>query len=500
MLHLLKLCPNLQSLELCSWDGTNADLDFWRRIATDVVPRLMELCVSFRALNNPNATTVSIPSIILAKCSNKMQKLTIPYTNKNPPWHQFPDMNDEDATEGGVDDGVRGQMNEGLADSEEPLLGMRFLEFTCYQHHSALYMLRSFLKRCSNLETLHVGILHDDWSEALRACAELRRIRADGSDVSTVRLLTNILRTGDLLNLDDIEIEYDDLDDNSVTDADTAALLSAGHKGWRNVELSTLDTLTAEALIQHCATLESLKVINTPGHRTSDHMRQILSSSPRLHTFITLDNNERTISRVGHISASSFIDLDIAANTIRPWACESTLTTFRAKILGIPRPDVTLTHYGLPRANVEGVQVLQEGHPGQGREFQDRVYERLSRFTRLEILGLGHDDRDFGAHFDFVEDVDGEWVLGDEDYQYDCLEMNLDSGLHKLGTLTGLKELNLFRMATRIEVEDVVWMAMNWPNLEVLYGLNTEADEWEADEWMEENCPHITMRSCTFHD
>ncbi|KAG0264220.1 hypothetical protein BGZ95_003641 [Linnemannia exigua] len=499
ILHLLKHCPHLQSLELINWDGTDADLAFWKAIAADVVPCLVELCVSFnnRALTNPNPTTVSIPSIILANCSNKMQKLTIPYTNKSPQWLQPLDTNGEDTVEDEVDDGEGGQVDRGLADREEPLLGMKVLEFNCYEHHSALFMSTSFLKRCTNLETLHVGTLNDDWSKALRACTKLRRIKASSSDVSTVRLLTDILSTGGLLNLNDIEITYDDLDDNGVTDADTAALLSAGHKGWRNVDLSTLDTLTSVALIQHCATLESLKVRNTPG-LTSDHIRQILSSSPRLHTFVTLDDGEYVVSRVGHISASSFIDLDSATNALRPWACEPTLKTFRAKILGIPRPDVTLTHYRLPRADIQGEQLLQEDHPGQGREIQGRVYERLSRFTRLEVLGLGHDDRDFGAEYDFVKDADGEYVLGDNDYQYDCLEMNLDSGLRRLGVLKELRELNVFRMATSIEVEDVEWMAMNWIKLEILDGLNTEANELDAETWLRENCPHINSNPCTF--
>ncbi|KAK3844338.1 MAG: hypothetical protein J3R72DRAFT_438590 [Linnemannia gamsii] len=508
MLHLLEHCPNLQSLDLIGWDANNADLDFWRVIATDVVPRLVELCVLFRALNNSNATTVSIPSIILAKCSNRMRKLTIPYTNKSPPRFRPLDMNGESAAGGGVYDGEGGQEDEGLADREEPLLGIKFLEFIFYQYYSPFLSTPiSFLKRCSNLETLHVGILNDDWSMALRVCTKLRRIKTDRSDVSTVRLLTNILRTGGLLNLDDIEINFDDIEvnnddlpDNGVTDSDTAALLSAGHKGWRNVNLSTLGKLTAEVLIQHCATLESLEVRGTPGV-TSDHMCHIVSSSPRLHTFITLADREVSYPEVAYFLPEDFIDLDPITNTLRPWACESTLRRFSAKIGGIPRPDVTLTHYGLPRSEDEdgfAVDVLQETYSGQSQELQTRIYERLSRFSRLELLALGHDDRDFENDGRYIFNADGDPGFGDEDFQYDCMAFSLESGLQALESLKGLKELNVFRMATVIDVEEIQWMTRTWPKLENLVGLNVEeVREKNASVWLKENYPKIKSKPCT---
>ncbi|KAG0375260.1 hypothetical protein BGX24_009343 [Mortierella sp. AD032] len=471
MLHLLKHCPNLQSLELNGWDANNADLDFWRVIATDVVPRLLELCVLFRALNNSNSTTVSIPSIILAKCSNRMRKLTIPYANKSPPRFRPLDMNGENAAGGGVYDGEGGQ--------------------------------------CSNLETLHVSILNDDWSKALRVCTELRRIKADRSDVSTVRLLTNILRTGGLLNLDDIEINFDDMEisnvniyDIGVIDSEIAALLSAGHKGWRNVNLSTLGKLTAEVLIRHCAILESLEVRDTPGV-TSDHMCHIVSSSPRLHTFITLADREVSYPEVAYFLPEDFIDLDPITNTLRTWACESTLQLFSAKIGSIPRPDITLTHYGLPRAEDENgfaVDVLQETYSGQSLELQTRIYERLSRFSRLESLALGHDDRDFDNDDRYISDVNGDLAFGDEDFQYDCMAFSLDSGLQALESLKDLKDLNVFRMATAIGVDEIQWMTRAWPKLESLVGLNVEeVIERNASVWLDENYPKIMSKPFTSH-
>ena len=102
--------------------------------------------------------------------------------------------------------------------------------------------------------------------------------------------------------------------------------------------------------------------------------------------------------------AENFIDRDPAAGAFKQWLCKSSLKVFLAKVLGIPRPDITLTHYCHSReellddeGNVIGVvDVLQETYPGQSRELQRQVYESFSRLTHLEVLGMGHDhDRDF---------------------------------------------------------------------------------------------------------
>lgn len=46
------------------------------------------------------------------------------------------------------------------------------------------------------------------------------------------------------------------------------------------------------------------------------------------------------------ISVHDFIDLEPSSDYINPWPCEWTLKVFRARICGIPRPDVTQTYYG----------------------------------------------------------------------------------------------------------------------------------------------------------
>ena len=508
LLHLLKYCPNLQTLHLLQWSGTGADLDFWRMFARDVVPSLVQFSVEFTYQDSNSEKpytgpmTVSIPSILIDKCSSKMNQLTISYTNEfldGSSQDQERDQDVEVAAAASIADVAMenaGEENEDLAGNEEILVGLRSLSIPVIKQNPDLSYFKSLLRRCPNLETLHVGTIDQGWFQELAECTKLRRLEIDNNTASSLRLLAEALRTG-LPNVNDLEIDYVDCyNDECVTDADVASVLASGRKGWKNVSLPILDTLSSEALVQHSATLESLQVRGTPGF-TSVQMCRILSTSPHLHTFITLTEGECVDPHVSHILAEDFIDFDPVTNTLRPWPCESTLKRFRAKILGIPRPDVTQTYYGQTRSELVEV-VLQETHPGQGRELQSHVYERLSRFTRLKVLGLGHDDRDFGNEDNFVEGPSDTWVLGDQMYQYECLDMSLDSGLQRLETLKDLEEVNVFRMATRVGVHEAKWMTKAWPRLESVEGLNVDENEEDAEYWLRENYPRILLNSCTF--
>ncbi|KAF9085784.1 hypothetical protein BGX29_001774 [Mortierella sp. GBA35] len=487
LLHLLKHCPNFESLELVDWDATDADLEFWRTIARDVAPNLVELGVSFNRRYDTGHTPSKklVSQFLLARCSAKMRRLRIPYGNTYcgaaPPSQVDEGENDE------------GQVL-GHAEREEPLANLKDMSISAIGASHDWSALLKFLKRCVCLESLTVDNIHPGWIWALRERDHLKKLVIGSTEPGAHQVLADILRAGYLPNLDDIEVQWTEEGDG------LANMLSACRKGWRSVTLSTLDALSADALVQHCPTLESLMFRMTPG-LTSAHMRKILSSSPNLHTFITLDDGEYVSPEVTYFLAEDFIDRDPATGAIKPWLCESSLKVFRAKVLGIPRPDVTLTHYGRPReelldedgAVIGVVDVLQEAYPGQSRELQRRVYERFSRFTHLEILGLGHDDRDFGAEYNYVENAEGECVLRDDHYQYECLDMSLGTGLSKLGGLRELRELNIMRMATSIGVEEVRWMAESWTKLEVLTGLDPEGRD--AYKWWEENRPQIKSYS-----
>jgi hypothetical protein len=112
-----------------------------------------------------------------------------------------------------------------------------------------------------------------------------------------------------------------------------------------------------------------------------------------------------------------------------------------------------------------------EDYPGHGREIQQRVYDRLARFTNLETLWLG-------GYRDYPETY--------------CLEMSLESGLDRISGLKRLKLLGVYFMRTRIGEAEVKWMVEQWPKLSVIYGLS-RLKNWEAVKWLQQHHPEILM-------
>ncbi|KAF9981313.1 hypothetical protein BGZ65_004087 [Modicella reniformis] len=98
----------------------------------------------------------------------------------------------------------------------------------------------------------------------------------------------------------------------------------------------------------------------------------------------------------------------------------------------------------------------------QGQEIQSLVYDRLARLTNLETLWLGHNPHVTYGWQRHREQMD----------QYDCPEMSLESGLHKLAELQSWKELNVFGLKKRIGPKEVQWMTEHYPKLRVIYGLD----------------------------
>jgi len=240
-----------------------------------------------------------------------------------------------------------------------------------------------------------------------------------------------------------------DLDDNDV-----AALLSSSHHGWKEIVLegspTTIKGPATEALMQQCSVLEKF-VADRCEHFSGHDTVRVLASSPNLHTSMTT-----------RVDANVFVDRYPHTGSLRAWACEASLTSLRVGITGVPRPD-------LPECRV------QELYPGQGREIQSQAYDRLARLTKLESLWLGQ--------------TVSSWRLA-------CLELSLESGLHKLSGLRSLKELGVMSLALKIGVEEVQWMAESWPELRTIHGmdLSNESPCKEAVEWLQRNRPEIRLR------
>lgn len=187
--------------------------------------------------------------------------------------------------------------------------------------------------------------------------------------------------------------------------------------------------------MKHCPTLETLVVKGCDGFMNNDIVR-ILSNSPKLSILFDNDNDSYWNDRIGRLHAEVFIDQDPTTGTLRPWACESTLKELIINITGIPRPDL------------QECTTVRELYPGQGREIQSQVYDRLARLTNLEKLWLG--GLGYGPY-----SLDYEYAYETQDSRYDCLEVSLESGLWKLAGLKALKELNVTRMKTRIRLGEI---------------------------------------------
>ncbi|KAF8926592.1 hypothetical protein BGZ58_011062, partial [Dissophora ornata] len=136
------------------------------------------------------------------------------------------------------------------------------------------------------------------------------------------------------------------------------------------------------------------------------------------------------------LKAKDFVDMRHDSGILTPWA---SLKVLKTKITCIPRPDVT---------------------------------ELLDGRQRI------------------VADYDNYH----EDYQYECLEMTLESGLAQLKRLKNLGVLDVQMMAQRIGLKEVQWMTQNWPKLQVIQGLHDDGDNFKAAEWLWKHSPMITVK------
>ncbi|KAF9079625.1 hypothetical protein BGX23_003573 [Mortierella sp. AD031] len=261
-----------------------------------------------------------------------------------------------------------------------------------------------------------------------------------------------------------------------------ASLISTCLGDWKNIRIdATLDRTSCKALAEHCATLEVLQVTNILEDFSST-LRQIQSSSPKLRVLITSNGKFHVQPRIPYFEAEDFVDAH--RSTLNPWACETSVKVLKTKITRIPRPDVTKLLDGRQRADA-----LKETCTREGKQLQQCVYERLSRFINLEELCLGLDSKERRRRR--LYPLRGG--MGGEDYQYECLEMTLESGLDQLKALKNLRVLDVRMMAQRIGLKEVQWMTQNWLKLQVIQGLHDGGDNLEAAEWLWKHAPMITV-------
>jgi hypothetical protein len=309
-------------------------------------------------------------------------------------------------------------------------------------------------------------------------CESVEDLHLIDCNIPFLRLMPNIMETF-FPNLNTITVGRDS-NGLKLEDQDLARLLSASRLGWKSIDIEgylNFDKLSQKALFRHTSTLENFKMVKWY-HWKGHILRVILLSFPSLQTFVTLDDGVVDYLEIISFDPNTWIHQSPLTGSLTPWPCEYSLTDLRIKISGIPRPDVTHDRHGGRRQ-----PVVNESYPGEGREIQHRVYERLSRFVNLEVLWLGSNSCYY--------EVPSRPLKKVVDHQYECLEMSLESGLDQLEGLKRLKMLNVSLMATRVGQREAQWMAEQWPRLREIRGLLSRGDARKARRWLKENSPRI---------
>jgi hypothetical protein len=150
-----------------------------------------------------------------------------------------------------------------------------------------------------------------------------------------------------------------------------------------------------------------------------------------------------------------------------PWGCRW-LTKLAIQIFNIPRPDILIDRKGCVRSSSERAA---EGTVEASRAIQRKVYQQLGALTCLEFLDLGLDIEN-GSREELVDDIDG--TIYDPQFQLNCLELSLASGLDLLGDLQNLRSLRTVGMEHRIGIPELHWMMAHFPRLELFIGLDPE--------------------------
>ncbi|KAG0087521.1 hypothetical protein BGZ92_007269 [Podila epicladia] len=236
--------------------------------------------------------------------------------------------------------------------------------------------------------------------------------------------------------------------DNLVHRADTCDAYIAEYirlsSRWKTIHLQycqSVGPLTVAAILDNCDCLESFNLTGCSGV-SSTEIRSILGKTKYLKTFAALNRDCTEDANDPFISAADFIALEWGSRSLEEFSC---------KIEVPPRPN---HHAGEEEKKPSRVSdVLAEY-----QTTQRQVYQKLAKQTSLKELNLGHD-------------CPINPSLNERQFQSQCLEMTLESGLDELFSLRELEMLNVSNMAQRIGVGELEWMNRSWPKLDKLCGM-----------------------------
>ncbi|KAF9399252.1 hypothetical protein BGZ94_005764, partial [Podila epigama] len=254
---------------------------------------------------------------------------------------------------------------------------------------------------------------------------------------------------------------------------DVLPLLRASVSGWKSLVLPYCFRISHEAykvIVDHSASSLEEFVLERDADLQGTQVRQMLSQFESL--------------RVCHLD--SWCDVTALLHPSVDWACARSLESLRIVLNGIPRPDIKENHNGRP---LDEESLHQGDSMDVSRTLQKKLCAQLGTLTRLKTLTLGTDFGEFHWADDREEGYSNTMGLNCNGYQYECLELTLESGLDSMAGLVRLEKLDLTRMSHRIGVPELEWMKTHWPTLETIVDLHRPGDPLDpgVEAWLEKN-------------
>ncbi|KAF9921786.1 hypothetical protein FBU30_008143 [Linnemannia zychae] len=238
-----------------------------------------------------------------------------------------------------------------------------------------------------------------------------------------------------------------------------------------------LDQSIIPAFLRHVSTLEYIEFKH---HSVNGKILEaLLCSCPHLNTLRALDKEAEFHSIELNIDARSGFE--------KSWACEN-IEVLECRIVKVPRPDLIINSaydasilVFLPplqtAANMPSVDALSDQiqtAQRQSHALQRKILQQLGRLTHLRSLVLGCRESRYGIRAlqsGSITIIGANTIAMDRDYQRECLELSLESGLEELAGLRELEVLDVTDMIHRIGPAEQKWLFSNLPKLKHIHGL-----------------------------
>lgn len=227
----------------------------------------------------------------------------------------------------------------------------------------------------------------------------------------------------------------------------------------------------ARALLKHSETLENVRLDGCTSF-PSELVQELLCSAQRLRRFDAMSRFR--FSQMDVVLDAKDIVQSLSGAGVggeeKGWVCLG-LESFKCRIGGVPRPDVLTRTNGRPLTD----PLHTVSTSAESLQIQQQIYTQLSRLTDLRELVLGHHEVNMN-YVMFLDEMDTEGEYYDFDnpaqdiqggYQYECLDMRLQSGMKRLKALKALRRIEVEAMAVGFfEESEQKWVEENWKKLD----------------------------------